>query len=109
MADKDMAEPELEFESKTEQSIYTWAKQYAREKGWILNPDKRQLAAVIRGLARNKLKWGEQYCPCRIRTRDLEKDKEIICPCIYHGEEIEQDEHCHCQLFFKVVDREGPD
>ncbi|MDI6718541.1 MAG: ferredoxin-thioredoxin reductase catalytic domain-containing protein [Methanomicrobiales archaeon] len=108
MAGEGESEPELEFESKVEQNIYEWAKGYARERGWILNPNKRQLAAVIRGLARNKLKWGEQYCPCRIRTRDLEKDKEIICPCVYHGEEIEQEEHCHCQLFFKVVDRKDP-
>lgn len=83
------------------EEIKLWAEKYAKDNGWLLNPDERQLSAVLKGLARNKLKFKEQYCPCRIRSGDPEKDKEIICPCIYHEDEIESEGNCHCRFFFK--------
>ncbi len=47
------------------------AKVYAKEKGFILNVDEKQLDAVLRGLARNKERFGgEAYCPCRLRSGD---------------------------------------
>jgi ferredoxin-thioredoxin reductase catalytic chain len=87
-----------------EEALYTeilsWVKVYAEKEGLALNTDERQLNAVIRGLVRNRLKHGEKYCPCRIRSGDPEKDRLIICPCAYHEEEIEGEGHCHCNLFF---------
>lgn len=77
------------------------AKAYAKEKGYILNVDEKQLSAVLRGLARNKERFGEAYCPCRLRSGDPEKDRIIVCPCIYHEKEIDEQEACHCRLFFK--------
>jgi len=59
------------------------------------------LATVIRGLARNEQKFGERYCPWRLRSKDVEKDRAIICPCIYHQDEIAKDGHCHCQLYYR--------
>jgi ferredoxin-thioredoxin reductase catalytic chain len=79
----------------------TRAKVYAKDKGFILNVDEKQLEAVLRGLARNKERFGEAYCPCRLRSGDPEKDRIIICPCIYHEKEIEEQGTCHCRLFFK--------
>lgn len=79
----------------------TRAKVYAKDKGFILNVDEKQLEAVLRGLARNKERFGEAYCPCRLRSGDPEKDRIIICPCIYHEKEIEEEGACHCRLFFK--------
>ncbi|MDD4568134.1 Ferredoxin-thioredoxin reductase, catalytic subunit [Methanoculleus chikugoensis] len=79
----------------------TRAKVYAKEKGFILNVDEKQLDAVLRGLARNKERFGEAYCPCRLRSGDPEKDRIIVCPCIYHENEIEEQGTCHCRLFFK--------
>jgi ferredoxin-thioredoxin reductase catalytic chain len=76
-------------------------KRYAIEKGYVLNPDEKQLSAVIRGLTRNKERFGEMYCPCRLRSGDPEKDRIIICPCIYHKEEIEEHGKCHCNLFLR--------
>lgn len=93
--------PELEENQKRlEEEIYAWAKEYAEEHGWALNYIDKQLRAVIRGLARNYIRHGERYCPCRIRSGDTEKDREIICPCVYHEEEIATRGHCHCNLFF---------
>ncbi len=74
---------------------------YAEKKGYQLNPDTKHLETVLKGLARLKIKYGEEYCPCRVRSGDKEKDKANICPCVYHEEEIKTDGCCHCQLFFK--------
>lgn len=79
----------------------TRAKEYAKEKDYVLNVDAKQLLAVLRGLARNKERFGAAYCPCRLRSGDPEKDRIIICPCIYHEKEIEEQGTCLCRLFFK--------
>lgn len=79
--------------------IREWAEKYADDNGYIINPDEKTSSTVIRGLARNKNKFGEQYCPCRLRSGDPEKDADIICPCIFHKDEIEKDGICHCRLF----------
>jgi ferredoxin-thioredoxin reductase catalytic subunit len=84
-----------------EEEILAWARKYAEEHGFQLNPDKKQLATVIRGLLRNKAKHGEQYCLCRIKSGDPEKDRALICPCIYHIDEIEKEGSCHCSLYFR--------
>jgi len=76
-------------------------KEYAKEKDYVLNVDEKQLSAVLRGLARNKERFGAAYCPCRLRSGDHEKDRIIICPCLYHEKEIEEQGACHCRLFFK--------
>ncbi|MDD1661458.1 MAG: ferredoxin:thioredoxin reductase [Methanomicrobiales archaeon] len=99
MADKKGKEMTKE-EEDLYQEILSWVRKYAGEKGLVLNKEDRQLTAVIRGLVRNRLKHGEKYCPCRIRSGDPEKDRLIICPCAYHEDEIEGEGHCHCNLFF---------
>ena len=88
-------------EDELEKEILEWARKYAKEHGWILNPDEKKLDVVIRGLARNRRKYGEAYCPCRLRTGDPEKDAGIICPCVYHKDEVENDGSCHCNLYFR--------
>lgn len=80
--------------------IRKWAEEYARAHGFHLNPDEKQRNLVLRGLSRLKRRTGEQYCPCRVRTGEKEKDKMIICPCVYHEDEITKVGHCHCNLFF---------
>jgi ferredoxin-thioredoxin reductase catalytic chain len=89
-----------ENEADLQEAILAWAQGYATARDWKVNPNEKQLGAVIKGLARNTTRFGEQYCPCRMRTGDLEKDKEIICPCIYHEDEVKNDGYCHCRLFF---------
>jgi len=100
MAEK--REKEMTGEEKAlYKEILSWIRRYAEEKGLALNPDDRQFRAVVRGLVRNRLRHGERYCPCRIRSGDPEKDRLIICPCTYHEEEIAGEGHCHCNLFFR--------
>jgi ferredoxin-thioredoxin reductase catalytic chain len=91
----------------TEEEILAWARNYAEEHGWELNPEEKQLRIVIKGLARNRQKFGERYCPCRLRSGDTGKDRSLICPCIYHYDEVMKEGHCHCRLFFKKQETEA--
>ena len=75
---------------------------YSKTTGIKLNPDKKIVEGIIKGLLMNKERKGEIYCPCRRIIGDKEKDKEIICPCVFHRGEIELQNHCHCNLFVKV-------
>ena len=72
----------------------------ARTDG-ISIPKKTTCVPVIRGLVRNKEKFGRPYCPCRLRSGDEERDRAIECPCIYHKDEIAKEGHCHCLLYYK--------
>jgi ferredoxin-thioredoxin reductase catalytic chain len=93
-------------EDEAIEEMHARVKRYAKEKGYVLNTDERQLSAVLRGLARNRERFGEMYCPCRLRSGDREKDSIIICPCVYHEKEIEEQGKCHCNLFFKRKNEE---
>jgi ferredoxin-thioredoxin reductase catalytic subunit len=88
-------------DGETEADMLKWAQGIARKNGWVLNPDEDHLNTVIRGLVRNKKKFGRPYCPCRLRSGDEERDRAIECPCVYHKDEIAKDGHCHCLLYYK--------
>jgi ferredoxin-thioredoxin reductase catalytic subunit len=47
-------------ETTDEDDMRAWAEEYAKKNGWVLNPDKKVLDTVIRGLVRNRGKFGEQ-------------------------------------------------
>jgi len=69
-------------------------KKYASSQDFKLNPDKKIVAGIIKGLIFNRKKYGEYYCPCRIKHT-----KKEICPCYYHKAEIKKDGRCYCGLF----------
>lgn len=75
--------------------------EYAKEKGFKLNPDEKVVEGVVRAIIIREKQFGKKYCPCRKMSNDKKNDKKIICPCIYHIEEIEKDGHCYCNLFFR--------
>ena len=87
----------------TEEEMHAWAEREAEISGLRLNPDKRQLRTVLKGLARNRERFGAAYCPCRIRSGEPEKDAAIVCPCVHRDEEVAAEGRCHCNLFL------GPD
>ncbi|OGJ13300.1 hypothetical protein A3K82_01970 [Candidatus Pacearchaeota archaeon RBG_19FT_COMBO_34_9] len=89
-----------DFKPKNSEELVKQADEYAKKVGIKLNPDKKKLAMIIKGLMDNKEKHGEVYCPCRVVTGNKEKDKDIICPCVFHRGEIELQGHCLCLLFF---------
>lgn len=88
-------------EPLSEEEMLAWVRDYAEKQGWSLNSDTPQLGTVIRGLVRNRKKFGRPYCPCRLRSGDAEKDRAIECPCAFHKDEVATLGHCHCNLFFK--------
>lgn len=70
--------------------------QHAKNHNYDFNRKDKIRKAVIKGLQRNKEKFGNYFCPCRV-----EKIKENVCPCAYHEKEINEKGECHCQLFCK--------
>ena len=84
---------------QVETDIRKLIEDYIATSPYELNQDKKQVDKVIRGLAKRKLKYGHQYCPCRMISEDKEIDDKIICPCEFHIEEIERDGTCCCDLF----------
>ncbi|MFH0876323.1 MAG: ferredoxin-thioredoxin reductase catalytic domain-containing protein [archaeon] len=86
---------------KTKEELIAFYLKHANENNIQLNPDKKIVDMILKGLMKNGEKFGENYCPCRRVTGNKEDDKKIICPCIYHFDEIENDGHCHCMLFTK--------
>ena len=66
---------------------------HAKKLGLKLN--KKTSDSVLRALLKQKEKFGEIYCPCRVLTGDKEKDKKIICPC----EPVRKGGRCICGLF----------
>ena len=52
-------------------------------------------------LCATRPKFGQPYCPCRLRSGDEEKDRAIECPCVYHKDEVANQGSCHCRLYFK--------
>ena len=82
-----------------EEEVLEISKRYADSQGFKLNPNKKALDMIIKGLVDNEKKHGFRYCPCRAITGDKEKDKKIICPCFWHKDEIKKWGHCLCGLF----------
>ncbi len=74
---------------------------YAKSNGFRLNPDKKIVEGIIKGLLANEKKHGKKFCPCRRISGNSEEDAKKICPCDFHKQEIEKDGHCFCNLFVK--------
>jgi len=94
-------EDSLTQQEKEIEEVIKWYQGYAEKNGFRLNPDKKALITIIKGLLNNEKKYGARYCPCRRITGNLEEDRPKICPCSYHKQEIDQNGHCHCGLFWK--------
>jgi len=58
--------------------------EYAKGKGFRLNPNKEVVEGLVRALIARKENFGEKYCPCRKLSKDKKANKKIICPCAYH-------------------------
>jgi ferredoxin-thioredoxin reductase catalytic subunit len=89
------------MEEKDIENLIQISDEYAKSKGFKLNPNDIVASGVIKGLLIRKENFGEIYCPCRKMTGNKKEDKRIICPCVYHEEEIAKDGHCFCNLFVK--------
>jgi len=91
----------IDMDDKKVENLIESYRKYAEANGFKLNPDKKVVERLVKGLLENEKKYGAKYCPCRRVTGNKEEDKPKICPCQWHREEIEKDGHCFCGLFVK--------
>ena len=98
---KEWLEENLKNNSENIEKLIKEYEKYAKENGWRLNPDKKIVERIVKGLLANEKKYGFRYCPCRRVTGNPEDDKPKICPCQFMQKEIEEQGHCLCGLFWK--------
>lgn len=68
----------------------------------MLNPDKDLVKFIQQEIAKNKEKFGYNFCP--LVPSDLyskENYKDYICPCKDYQNNIEPGEQCRCGLYIK--------
>lgn len=54
------------------------------------------------GVLNNEKNHGLKYCPCRLRTKDFDKDIKLICPCNFKSQNTWKEKgECWCSLFVK--------
>jgi ferredoxin-thioredoxin reductase catalytic subunit len=75
------------------------AVRYTARGPYCLNPDPVTVEYVLTGLARNLVKHGRAYCPCREVHGDPERDRANLCPCPQHRADIARDGFCECGIF----------
>lgn len=86
---------------KIKEEIRLKSLKHGKNDGCRLNDDEELVEMVLEGLARNKLRYGEPYCTCRVLSGNDEEDRKKICPCFWHEKEIEEGGSCRCGLFVK--------
>lgn len=98
---KNIGSESTENESEKINEMIKGYEEYASKNNLKLNPDRKVLERIMKGLLGNEAKHGEKYCPCRRVTGDKTEDAKKICPCIWHKDEVEKNGHCFCNLFVK--------
>lgn len=101
MAEQKPVKKESDF--RAEKQMLKNLRRYERASGYKLQPNKKILNVLIKGLLNNIKKYGYRYCPCREISGNPIEDKKIICPCIYHKDEIKRDGYCKCLLYYKKI------
>jgi ferredoxin-thioredoxin reductase catalytic subunit len=81
------------------EQLYEMLRKMQEPKGYLFSSDKDWVLDILRGLLKNKERYGYMSCPCRLASVDREKDKDIICPCVYRAADIEEYGSCYCNLY----------
>jgi len=92
-----------EFQAQLEK---TWGfiEKVNKQFGFVQNPNEEVNEGVALGLARNKIIYGKQFCPCFMVIGETKEEQKAadnrICPCKPALEkEIPEDGLCHCGIF----------
>ncbi len=89
-------------EQDIDNQIAIWKEITGRNNGFKLNPNEEIVRALAKGVLNNEIKYGLKFCPCRIRTKNRDKDLKLICPCNFKSQKNWQEkEECWCSLFVK--------
>jgi len=81
------------------EQLYEMLRKMQEPKGYFFSRDRKWVFDILRGLLTNKERYGYMSCPCRLASRDREKDKDIICPCVYRASDVEEYGSCYCNLY----------
>jgi len=75
---------------------------FTEKNNFVLNPEKKIVETVIKGVLDNEEKCGLKLCPCRLRDESFERDLELICPCNFKIQDTWKEKgECWCGLFVK--------
>jgi ferredoxin-thioredoxin reductase catalytic chain len=87
---------------KAMKGMVAFSNTYAKRSGTKFCSQREIPAAVIRGLAENKVRLGAPLCPCRSYDDEKAEVKNgaMNCPC----EPMRTNNDCHCMLFLKEDD-----
>jgi ferredoxin-thioredoxin reductase catalytic chain len=81
------------------EELYEMLRKMQEPKGYFFSSDREWVLDILRGLLKNKERYGYMSCPCRLASGDREKDKDIICPCVYRAPDVEEYGSCYCNLY----------
>lgn len=85
-----------------EAQIKIWKEFADRGKIAKINPKKDVVERLALGVLNNESLYGLKFCPCRLRTKDKEKDLKLVCPCNFKLQKTwQQKGECWCSLFVK--------
>ena len=92
-----------EFQAELERT-WTFIEDVNKKYGFVQNPNEEVNDGIAMGLARNKLIYGNRFCPCFMvqgKTKaEQEAEDNRVCPCTPALEkEIPEMGHCHCAVF----------
>ena len=91
----------------TPEDLYTQLKASQEKKGYYFNSDKELVLNLLKGVLTNKQRYGYGSCPCRLATRDKERDRPIVCPCEYRDEDVARYGRCYCMLYVSQAVAQG--
>jgi ferredoxin-thioredoxin reductase catalytic chain len=77
---------------------------FAAGQEFEINPDGEKVALLLTGIFENQQNHGFKFCPCRLRTKDLDEDLKLVCPCnftIHETYKGRADGECWCGLFVR--------
>jgi len=75
---------------------------FAENNDFKLNPDKKHVGMLVKGVMENEKRYGLKLCPCRLRDGTKETDLKLICPCNFKAQEVWRTKgRCWCGLFIR--------
>jgi ferredoxin-thioredoxin reductase catalytic chain len=81
------------------EKLYQTLKRLQEPRGYFFNKDATLTREVLRGLLKNKARYGYMTCPCRLATGNKQQDKDIACPCAYREADVAEYGSCYCNLY----------
>ena len=89
------------------QKLHDTLKRLQEPRGYFFNTDSEMTSEILKGLLKNKARYGYMSCPCRLASGDRDHDKDIMCPCAYREADVTQYGSCYCNLYVSKDWNEG--